>query len=469
MDIPALLYTWVLFVVAFIAVLFPVLAFLIPLMDEKQNAGKMSYWLVCSVLLSGFIPIIGQSIIDYNILLYIWKGLLVLICLCSFIPCVKYTSRNIHFLLGAALTLSISICPFIYYGSLIPDSYTPLTSYLVGNYPTSIITVCLPLIVAGILIGYLLKPTYKTRSILYNGDTISYSRLDGNEGIIRQNMKYDRLNSQLDVQINKLSSFIDQLGVNMLLAKYPGNEVNMKADKKSTALMSKLSDDLSYIKSHLYQYKIMDINDDQDVLVRELSHFMATPLATIDASIKNLLATVKTKNEDKLLENASRITSAVSICTGILSTYREIFAQGNAVNGGNLIAMINSSFEVFNAKEGKKLKLQLHVKEKYDGISNYYVLSTVLPILSNAVTASRPDTTVEVKEKNGIVSISNTYEGNIDINNFDIDGYSSKEGHRGMGLFTVRHLLARRKLGTLTYSIQGNRVVFEIPIIPSEQ
>lgn len=468
MDIPVI-YIWILFIVAFIAVLFPALAFLIPLMDEKQNAGKMSYWLICSVLLSGLIPIIGQSIIDFHILVYIWKGYLGFVCLCSFISCIKYASRNIHFLFGTVLTLSISFFPFIYYGSFIPDSYTPLTSYLVGNYPISVITVCLPLIVTGVLVGYLLKPAYKTRSVMHNGDSISYSRFDGYEGIVRQNLKYDRLNSQLDGQINKLSSFIDQLGVNMLLAKYPGNEVNRKTDKKSMALMSKLSDDLSYIKSHLYQYKVMDINDDQDVLVRELSHFMATPLATIDASIKNLLATVKTKNEDKLLENASRITSAVSICTGILSTYREIFAQGNAVNGGNLITMINSSFEVFNAKEGKKLKLQLHVKEKYDGISNYYVLSTVLPILSNAVTASRPDTTVEVKEKNGIVSISNTYEGNIDINNFDTDGYSSKEGHRGMGLFTVRHLLARRKLGTLTYSIQGNRVVFEIPIIPSEQ
>lgn len=468
MDIPVL-YIWLLFIVAFIAVLFPVLAFFIPLMDEKQNAGNMSYWLVCSVLLSGFIPIIGQSIIDYNILVYIWKGLLGLICFCSLIPCIKYASRNLHFLLGFVLTLSISVVPFIYYGSLIPDSCTPLTSYLVGNYPKSIITVCLPLIVAGILIGYLLKPTYKTRSFLYNGDTKSYSRLDGNESIIRLNLKYERLNSQLDVQINKLSSLIDQLGVNMLLAKYPGNEVNKKVDKNYMAFMSKVSDDLSYIKSHLYQYKVIDINDDQDVLVRELSHFMATPLATIDASIKNLLVTVKTKNEDKLHENASRITSAVAICTGILSTYREIFAHGSAVNGGNLITMINSSFEIFNVKEGKKLKLQLHVKEKYDGISNYYVLSTVLPILSNAVTASRPDTTVEVKEKNGIISISNTYEGNIDINNFDIDGYSSKEGHRGMGLFTVRHLLARRKLGTLTYSIQGNRVIFEIPIIPSEQ
>ena len=468
MDI-SILYTWILFIVAFIAVLFPVLAFLIPLVDEKQNAGNMSYWLVCSVLLSGLIPIIGQSIIDYNILVYIWKGLLGLICFCSFISCIKYAFRNIHFLLGFVLTLSISVTPFIYYGSLIPDSSTPLTSYLEGNYPTSIITVCLPLIFAGILIGYLLKPTYKTRPFLNNGDTISYSRLDDNESIIRQNLKYDRLNSLLDVQINKLSAVIDQLGVNMLLAKYPGNEANKTADKKYTALMSKLSDDLSYIKSHLYQYKVMDINDDQDVLVRELSHFMATPLATIDASVKNLRATVKAKNEDKLLENASRITSAVSICTGILSTYREIFAQGKAVNGGNLIMMINSSFEVFNTKEGKNLKLQLHVKEKYDGISNYYVLSTVLPILSNAVTASRPDTTVEVKEKNGIVSISNTYEGNIDINNFDIDGYSSKEGHRGMGLFTVRHLLARRKLGSLTYSIQGNRVVFEIPIIPLGQ
>ena len=46
----------------------------------------------------------------------------------------------------------------------------------------------------------------------------------------------------------------------------------------------------------------------------------------------------------------------------------------------------------------------------------------------------------------------------------EVDGYSSKPEHYGLGLYTVRHLLSTRKLGKLKCYKQNNRVYFEIPI-----
>ena len=112
--------------------------------------------------------------------------------------------------------------------------------------------------------------------------------------------------------------------------------------------------------------------------------------------------------------------------------------------------------------------MNLKINNQYEGISNYYILSTILPVLSNAVTAARENSTIEIQEIGGIVKISNTYEGDVDVRLFDQDGYSSKENHRGMGLFTVRHFLARRKLGNLIYYKKDNRIYFEIPIIPQD-
>ena len=466
MQLMLTIYIWFLFVIAILATLFPIFLFVIPLSDEKEDAGKMSYLLMISVLLSGLVPLIGQYIIPYDTLNILWKVILGVTIFVGLIPCIRYTTRNLHFLFGFLFTTVFAIAPLIYFGSFAPDSSNSLTSYLTGNYPISIFVVLVPILLLGIVLGYVLKPSYKIKDYMLTRDFLPLSKFEGSDAIRRTTTKYENLNQKLDNQVKKLSTAIDQFNVNLLLTKYPNYDSSKGVDRKVGTMLTKLSDDIAVIKTHLGQVKMSEINDDQQVLVRELSHFMATPLATIDASIKNLMATVKTKNEEKLQENVNRIISAVSICNGILSTYREIFVQGSISNGGNLKTMISSSFDVFNKREGKELKLQLSIKESYDNISNYYILSTVLPIISNAVTASRPKTTVEVREKNGVVRISNTYEGEIDLSNFDKDGYSSKENHRGMGLFTVRHLLARRKLGTLIYSLENNRMCFDIPISP---
>ena len=115
------------------------------------------------------------------------------------------------------------------------------------------------------------------------------------------------------------------------------------------------------------------------------------------------------------------------------------------------------------------LKLVLKVNDTHQNIRNYYIISLILPILSNAVTAAKPNTSIEVTENKGKIKITNTYEGAIDLTNFEKEGYSSKINHRGMGLYTVRHLLSRRELGELNYYLDGKRIVFEIPIQKIEE
>ena len=117
------------------------------------------------------------------------------------------------------------------------------------------------------------------------------------------------------------------------------------------------------------------------------------------------------------------------------------------------------------ANSGKILKLKLQVNDSHQNISNYFIMSMILPIISNAVVAAKPNSTIEVIESDGLIRISNTFVGEVKVSNFEIEGYSSKgNGHRGMGLFTVRHLLARRKLGNMNYYLKDNRIYFEVPI-----
>lgn len=448
--------------------LIPVLAFVGNMTDYKQNAGKESFLSIISVVLSGLVPIVGRLILPTETLSVIWKVLLGFVVFVNFFACIRYTAKKKAFLISFLIVTILSVLPFVYYGKLISDADLNFTAYLSGNYPQSIFTVCIPLFLIGFIIGYVVKPARQNRDFAYRSTLYSEPLDEVRNEMDRLTIRFDRIYTSFNSQLKTLSSIVDKMGVNILLSKYPAKDGSKVYDQKIASLLSKLKDDVAVIKAHMGHVTTKEINDDQVVLVRELSHFMATPLATIDASIKNLNATVKTKNEDKLNENAQRIISAVAICNGILSTYKEIFVSGSPVDSDNLQSLINSSFELYKDSLKKNLKLNLKINNQYEGISNYYILSTILPVLSNAVTAARENSTIEIQEIGGIVKISNTYEGDVDVRLFDQDGYSSKENHRGMGLFTVRHFLARRKLGNLSYYKKDNRIYFEIPIIPQD-
>ena len=85
--------------------------------------------------------------------------------------------------------------------------------------------------------------------------------------------------------------------------------------------------------------------------------------------------------------------------------------------------LVNESFELYMNREKKKLDLHTNIQDSYSTYSNYFVMSLILPILSNAVTASSDGSTIELIERNGIVRVSNTYRGEIDVDCMETDGY----------------------------------------------
>ena len=244
-----------------------------------------------------------------------------------------------------------------------------------------------------------------------------------------------------------------------------GGTNNYHLDKIMLEVFEKLENNISTLNSKLGTIDFNNQNIANPILIKEITHFIATPLATIESTCDLIQTLLSDKNKDKnrLNQYLSRIKSSVSICKGILSTYREIFLSTTSTDSTSLSTIISESFNVY--KGSKNVKLKIDVKEKYDGIGNYYILSTILPILANAVRASKENTEIEVLELDGVISISNTYAEDIDISNLEKDGFSTKEGHRGMGLYTVRHLLSSRNGMNLKVYKKEDRIVFEIPII----
>lgn len=462
-----LIYYWFLFVVVCIFIFVPLFVYLGILSDDGYRAGKSSYLPMLTVVFSGLVPIVGSLVLAQETLSVIWKCILGITILVCFFPCIRFTRRNKHFLYGFLCVVLLSILPFIKYSNINISPNVNITQLFGFQNIEYTLLICVLGLMSGGLIGYIIiqrRKRMQFERFLYSNDIFDSEAIRNLSNIIERN------NMLLSGQIKNLSNLVERLQLQTLVSKYPSGE--NKLDPRIGQVLTRLTEDVAILKKHACQYQVGEINIDQEVLVREITHFIATPLATIDASCKMLRSIpLKGKEHAKLNENFERIISAVGMCNGILATYREIFAGGKIDETQKLSKLVNASFGVYQNMAGKQLKLNLQVNDTHPDLSNYYILSMILPLLSNAVTAAKSSSTIEVIETDGIIRISNTFKEKVDISNFEKDGYSSKEGgnHRGMGLFTVRHLLARRKLGGMNYYQRDNRIYFEIPIIVKDE
>lgn len=278
----------------------------------------------------------------------------------------------------------------------------------------------------------------------------------------------EKFSMQNDYMISRMEHLFNQLNrINITTMSVGDKKNNDKAYRPMLESLQALSAKVDILLASQTDSKdILTSNTSNILLIKEITHFIATPLASIESNC-NLLMDAFNSNSKKNEQNLiwiKRILTAVSMCKGILETYREIYLSTKSDDTCGLKELVNSTFDLYKERDKKKLKLNTNIKDSYMSCSNYYMMSLIMPLLSNAVTASKDSSTIEMIESNGIIRISNTYLNDVDITLFEKDGYSSKPDHYGLGLYTVRHLLASRKLGKMKCQKENNRIIFEIPI-----
>lgn len=460
------IYLWFLFIISCIITIIPLIAFWVQWSEDGEDARGASYVPIFSCLLSGLILLTGQYVLSASASRIVWFVANGIIVVSNFVACVLYARRSFHFAISFLLVLLLGLYPVLshtrfeidqnLFNSISFEGVITKRTVIIGAF-SFLIGVLIPLIIANIRLRRKALYRVHANSVVFPSDYKTMKEL------------LNEQSRQMQKSMRTITESIEQMKLQSLLMKYPGGNDN-KADAKIGNVLAKMSEDVRIIKCHARQFSVSQITVDESTLVREISHFMATPLATIDASFKTLTAYApKGKDKAKWDELSDRVLSSITMCNGIIATYRSIFADESYDDNKKLSALIQSSFEVFQKEEKKDLKLMLKVNDTHQDIRNYYIISLVLPILSNAVTAAKPNTSIEVTENKGKIKITNTYEGTIDLTNFEKEGYSSKNNHRGMGLYTVRHLLSRRDLGELNYYLDGKRIVFEIPIQKTEE
>lgn len=464
-------YYWILFVVVCVAILALNFIFWINVFENKRTGGASGYFSSISCLISGLIPIIGFNIMDSGMVLLAWKICIFVIANIHAYVSVKNIKQNPHYVISLIFTTLLVFAQFAYMGDLFPLPQHNLLTSFDYDYTQSINAIWSTLAtLVTVMVIFLLREEKHHYETIDNRNVSKQSSTENvfESTLIRLNL--ENLSSQISDNQEKTEKTLKELKKQFSLVQFRGvSNQSKRFDNKGVdvKIVTQLLTDIEMIKQLLSVVQVEQMNVTNKDLIRELNHFIATPLATI-STVADLLQSSfssKTIDKTKIESQLERLRTSVELCKGIMSTYREIFLQITQVDDTlDLNSIVKKTISALRGE--KQIKYNVQIKSKYENVSNYYILSTLAPLLSNAITASNENTTIEVKEVDGKIIISNTYQGEINIANFDKEGYSTKTDHRGMGLYTVRHLLSSRGFPKLTYYKEGNRIIFEVPTKP---
>lgn len=468
------IYIWILFVVICIITLIPPIIFIVAFFnDDDDDSGSFSYLVPLSALLMGFFPIVGSLVINVEILSRIyWIAELVILTL-LFLITIFHVRRNPHYLFSLLLTLGIDAIMYFSHTSITLKHDLPFYGSFSFEMPESLYSIWFPLFIILIVFALLLKRK-ETNYVHVSKDAVADKERKIDESfsdvLIRKSIENlsEKFSMQNEYMMSRMERLFNQLNrINITTMSVGDKKNNDKVYRPMLESLQSLSAKVDMLLASQTDSKdILTSNTSNILLIKEITHFIATPLASIESNC-NLLMDAFNSNSKKNEQNLiwiKRILTAVSMCKGILETYREIYLSTKSDDTCGLKELVNSTFDLYKEMDKKKLKLNTNIKDSYMSCSNYYMMSLIMPLLSNAVTASKDSSTIEIIESNGIIRISNTYIKDVDITLFEKDGYSSKPDHYGLGLYTVRHLLASRKLGKMKCLKENNRIIFEIPI-----
>lgn len=465
------IYIWILFGTICIITLIPPFVFIVTFFNDDE-AGGFSYLMPLTALMMGFFPIVGSLVINVEILSCIYWIAETVIFALLFLITIFHVRRNPHYLFSLLLTLGVDAFMLLSHSTISLKHDLPFYGSFSFELPESLCSIWLPLFIISIVFALLLKRKETNFVHVFNDDVADKERkIDDSfsEVLIRKSIENlsEKFSMQNEYMMSKMEHLFNLLNRINITTMSVGDKKNDKLYRPMLDSLQSLSAKVDALLASQNDTKaVLASNTSNILLIKEITHFIATPLASIESNCNLLMDTFNSnskKNEQNLIW-VRRILTAVSMCKGILETYREIYLSTKSDDTCGLKELVNSTFDLYKERDKKKLKLNTNIKDSYMSCSNYYMMSLIMPLLSNAVTASEDSSTIEIIESNGIIRISNTYINDVDIALFEKDGYSSKPNHYGLGLYTVRHLLASRKLGKMKCQKENNRIIFEIPI-----
>ena len=195
-------------------------------------------------------------------------------------------------------------------------------------------------------------------------------------------------------------------------------------------------------------------------ILSDIKHSMATPLSQILTNCE-LIKGSQNNNEKEYVE---RIEDITKLCLVIISSYVE---QARISKGYNDMD-IRQGLKTMDLYKNEYHKENVEIKyeglpNKIEGYTNNQILTLLQPLVQNAIYASPVNGVVKLffEQSNDryTIKIVNQVAGVMPtLKDLNTMGYSSKAGHSGIGIQTVRNQLRMLGEDELTFELDKNTV-----------
>lgn len=207
-----------------------------------------------------------------------------------------------------------------------------------------------------------------------------------------------------------------------------------------------------------------ETNDDGPI-IREIAHSLNTPLAQIEASVLSMRGT--TDEQRRKLEG---ILDGVRVSKSFLTAFHEVGTltlDSQAWSPDSLCEALRAAARIYAERRGREARIDVQMPDSVPGYSNSYVMAILLPLLENALEAVPTTGTVHVQgepvgDSFRLCVCNDSAESALPADIYS-EGYTTKEGHDGLGLPTVRRLLTSRE-AHLRHQVEAGKAIFTIDL-----
>lgn len=220
------------------------------------------------------------------------------------------------------------------------------------------------------------------------------------------------------------------------------------------------------------------LSRDGVAFIRELAHSLNTPLSQIEAAALLLPDDLR---EDSVAAPGSktpalRIYQSVEICKAFLAAFMHITkvaSQTSKWNPRSLETSLRAAAALYADKAPLGVESNVHIGVEPLGYPASYIIAITLPVIENAFESAKPDSTVSVEMTAGSyeyrIRVSSTYEAIPEVDSMYRAGFTTKEGHQGIGLSVVQRLLSAYQGARITHEITESQIGFIISLPRGKQ
>ena len=289
------------------------------------------------------------------------------------------------------------------------------------------------------------------------------------EFAIRDEMMLDRIDSIISRRIPQSNNSLDTNAILRLIEEKFEKSISSVHENNNNdyVLNAELVTAIKRIASNEEKYEKTDY-DRHRAIIKEIFHYMATPLAQMYAALDSLSEWVKNNDcGDKVPHKLKSLHNCYGLIYSILKSYREMshLDYGNKIdNDLSIMEGVRASFTTYNEQYGGKLSfVENNIPAQIEKYSNNIIIMVLLPLIQNAASYSKQSATVEMSyidnESYHVFVIKNTTQimPNIDEMNTG-NGYSIKENHKGSGIFIAKNILRTLQTSSLIFSLENGIV-----------